>query len=224
MAPCPTNSSYDQRVSTNQNYKNIPAHRKGSKFIEEERTQPYILHKDECESSDLKQPWEAQIEMEERASKDDAIEALKPGVKTEEEEVLEIIRGKTLGEDMAFDILSRLPRFMCACKAWLGQIENPSFITDHYNKALKSYFRSSDIWREIPDDRAAIELARRACSAIIMDCFYEVNSHLRSRYQPDQINFNAKLGCHSGALRRGESFRSGKMIGNRGSNEIWSFV
>ncbi|KAJ6689253.1 hypothetical protein OIU85_005635 [Salix viminalis] len=58
-----------------------------------------------------------------------------------------------------------LPRFMCACKAWLGQIENPSFITDHYNKALKSYFRSSDIWREIPDDRAAIELARRACSA-----------------------------------------------------------
>ncbi|KAB5545106.1 hypothetical protein DKX38_013218 [Salix brachista] len=44
MAPCPTNSSYDQRVSTNQNYKNIPAHRKGSKFIEEERTQPYILH------------------------------------------------------------------------------------------------------------------------------------------------------------------------------------
>lgn len=47
---------------------------------------------------------------------------------------------------MTFDILSRLPvkllpRFKCACKAWLGQIENPSFITDHYNKALKSYFR-----------------------------------------------------------------------------------
>lgn len=47
---------------------------------------------------------------------------------------------------MTFDILSRLPvkllpRFKCACKAWMGQIENPSFNTDHYNKALKSYFR-----------------------------------------------------------------------------------
>jgi cryptochrome 2 len=46
-APCPTNSSNDQRVPTNQNYKNIPAHRKRSKFIEEERPQPYKLHNDD---------------------------------------------------------------------------------------------------------------------------------------------------------------------------------
>jgi cryptochrome 2 len=115
-APCPTNSSNDQRVPTNQNYKNIPAHRKRSKFIEEERPQPYKLHSDdnvvrtsrkdeelcsaqssaskkqatsrcsfsvprccssseckpsqECESSDLKQSWEAQIEKEQSSCKD----------------------------------------------------------------------------------------------------------------------------------------------------------
>ncbi|KAG6766228.1 hypothetical protein POTOM_030299 [Populus tomentosa] len=100
----------------NQNYKNIPAHRKRSKFIEKERRQPYKLHIDddvvgtsrkdeelcsaqssaskkqatsrcsfsvrrccssseckpsqECESSDLKQSWEAHIEMEQSSCKD----------------------------------------------------------------------------------------------------------------------------------------------------------
>ncbi|KAJ6321602.1 hypothetical protein OIU77_011635 [Salix suchowensis] len=75
---------------------------------------------------------------------------------------------------MAFDILSRLPRFMCACKAWLGQIENPSFITDHYNKALKSYFRS-----------------RR--DGLLPSPAFPCVGALRSKYQPDQINLMLSL-------------------------------
>lgn len=114
---CPTNSSNDQRVPTNQNSKNIPAYRKRSKYMEEERPQPDKLHNDdkvagtsrkdedlcstaesssakkqatsrcsfsvpqycsssegkplqECESSDLRQPLQAQIEMEQSSSKD----------------------------------------------------------------------------------------------------------------------------------------------------------
>ncbi|CAK7327256.1 unnamed protein product [Dovyalis caffra] len=116
-APCPTNSSNDQRVPTKQNSENNPAYRKRSKYMEEERPEPDKLHNDdnvvdtsrkdeelcstaessaakkqatsrcsfsvpqycssseskpllECESSDLKQPWQAQTEMEQSSSKD----------------------------------------------------------------------------------------------------------------------------------------------------------
>ena len=114
---CPTNSSNDQRVPTNQYSQNNPAYRKRSKYMEDERPQPDKLHNDdnvvgtsrkdedlsstaesssakkqatsrcsfsvpqycssseakpmqECESSDLRQPWQAEIEMEQSSTKD----------------------------------------------------------------------------------------------------------------------------------------------------------
>ncbi|KAL9353007.1 hypothetical protein Peur_055687 [Populus x canadensis] len=68
------------------------------------------------------------------------------------------------------DLRSGLLRFKCVCKAWLSQIENSNFITNHYNKALKPYIRLLACLTSQHERPAMSTSSSSPCNVII--CFY----------------------------------------------------